>query len=298
MEHDDLAAKFVEAYAEELSFISQETGFGVSMVKREAVSADEEVRQGTTGEARQTTPGDPLHDTSLGAAVVHIAETSIIEPREASLPQRDTSPGDLVEPRGVILPQRDTSPRDLVEPREASLAQRDASPREQRDSDTQTFEANATAVISRRDLMEFRRVLNDSLAKDDISPWNPNYEGSFQVLRQETLLNYQLKDGLRSHQDALQRDKKGRILVARKRLAHILVAIHTQNGHNNFQQDLRALADFKLLNVTKIELRTCLKTYRAMCLHCQRRPHAFRRPLLRTLYARKPRAILLMFRHF
>ena len=153
----------------------------------------------------------------------------------------------------------------------------------------------ATRLQQRQKLEHFSRTLGDAFRYDDISFFNPYYEGPHFLLDYTTLRDIQIKDGLLTPtDDDLYKDDDGRIHVKEKRLPHLIVAIHVQNHHVGLAMDLQVLSQFSVEGKTRAELTEIMRNYRTLCLHCARYPYMVRMPFNKTLIGRRPRAVLRM----
>ena len=159
----------------------------------------------------------------------------------------------------------------------------------------QQIEANGMTLRRKLRLEKFSEELGDAFKKDDISFYNPYYEGDYFMLSQDVLLDFQVQDGYIDQSEInLCRDEKGRIMMKEHRLAHLIIGIHVQNNHVGVEQDLRVLRRFHVEGKAIAELNEIMINYRHLCLHCARYPHLLRIPLNKTLIGRKPRAVLRM----
>ena len=159
----------------------------------------------------------------------------------------------------------------------------------------QQIEVNGMTLRRKLRLEKFSEELGDAFKKDDISFYNPYYEGDYFMLSQDVLLDFQVQDGYIDQSEInLYRDEKGRIMMKEHRLAHLIIGIHVQNNHVGVEQDLRVLRRFHVEGKAIAELNEIMINYRHLCLHCARYPHLLRIPLNKTLIGRKPRAVLRM----
>ena len=159
-----------------------------------------------------------------------------------------------------------------------------------------TFRAHAAMSEKRKkELEKFSSQLGEAFAKDDISFFNPYYEGEYFMLDNDALHQFQVQDGqLKSSATELRRDNQGRIMLKDHRLPHLVIAIHVQNHHMGLAEDLRVLRGFSVEGRTREDLNMTMKNYRNICLHCARYPHLLRIPLNKILVGRQPRAVLRM----
>jgi len=166
---------------------------------------------------------------------------------------------------------------------------------ELQDTTNQIHIAAVRTEQQRKDLVEFQHQYSNHLSKDAISFYHPYYEGDYSILDHKALLQYQI-DAKLAKPSALElsRDSKSRVLLPEKAIPHLLVSTHISNFHQRLEVDLRSLAKYSIRNCSQAKLKNHMKNFRAMCLHCQRRPYLLRTPLNSTITGRKPRAVLRM----
>ena len=154
---------------------------------------------------------------------------------------------------------------------------------------------NAMSMKRKLRFEKFAEEMGNTFKKDDISFYNPYYEGEYFTITHDVLLDFQVQDGyIEQSEINLYRDRKGRVMMKEHRLPHLIIGIHVQNNHVGVEQDLRVLRRFHIEGKTVAETSEVMVNYRQLCLHCARYPHLLRMPLNKTLIGRRPRKVLRM----
>ena len=154
------------------------------------------------------------------------------------------------------------------------------------------FLTRAGAPPETSKLKELADHIEKALFKEDNSVLNLFYEGRFKLLDRLDILKMHSD---RSDLKRLNRTRYGRIKFKKAHLDEIIAAQHAKNVHQALEMDVESVMKYNFGKIKIAHIRKRILQYRKLCLNCQRYPHLIKRPLNRTISAKKIRAMLCFY---